>query len=151
MKKEQADRIMRQADQVYLFVLEAVYPGIKPKEKKAIEKRWAVTEMRRKIKEICRRVPDDRAPVLLRQIEAAPVNLRRAVRDWLKECTDGFGGATPLLPDNLRREAVIKVRGLQETGTKRSKAVEEIAGLYGMEPKQLEGILRHKSRYKDTP
>jgi hypothetical protein len=151
MKKEQVDRIMRQVDQVYLFVLKTVYPAIKPGEKKAIEKRWAVTETRRKIKELCRRVPDHRTPVLLRHIESLPASLRRAVRDWLKECMDGFGGATPLLPDNLRREAITKVRGLQDAGMKRSKAVEEIAGVYGLEPKQLEGILRHKSRYKDTP
>jgi len=151
MKKEQENKIMKHVDQVYFFVLEAIYPGITTKQKKIIEKRWRTMELRRKIRELSRRIPDDRSAALLRLIDSAPIRLRKAVRDWLKECSNGFGGATPLLPDDLRREVVTKVRALQETGTKRSKAVQEIAPLYGLEPKQLEGILRHKSRYKDTP
>ena len=153
MNERQTKKILADLERAFISSIESLSPElIQVRGGKAAALRdFKKSATYRLIKARCIKLPEKKIPAMLRAIEAMPVLVRKQLRDWTRECAEGFGGKNPLLPDHLRREVVVKIKGLQESGWKRKKAIEQIAPNYGLEPKQLEGILKHGNRYKDTP
>jgi len=105
---------------------------------------------RKRWTDILRRLPDDKADWFRELVQSFPDEAFRAtMRDWNKSLGAASGGRDSLVPDADRREIYKEVKLLQRT-MKRPFAIEQVAKSHKLEPKQVEGMLKHATRYRDV-
>jgi len=154
MKRQMVEELLQEFEDMWLNTTEEVasfYAKDTPlnEETRKQLRTWFRRNPRTKFyRDVFRRVPDNKADWLREQLRAFPdAEVRAAIRDWLKSFSAGTR-REPLVPAAARRKICEEVRVLQRR-MKRPYAIEQVATDHGLKPTQVEGMLKHATRYKD--
>ena len=156
MKKKLQQELLSQLEEQWLRTIEemaAFYEGAKPWDERIRQdlRAWFKSNPRRKHwADLLRRLPDERAGWFRDMVHSLPdETLRATLQDWCKSLGAASGGRDSLVPAPDRREIYREVKLLQKT-MKRPFAIEQVAKVHSLKPSQVEGMLKHATRYKDT-
>lgn len=149
MKKELRTKLIENIDQLYVDIIGGLLPTMEINEAQlaALRDMWKGSLFRKKLEDYCQEYPDEQFPLLQNLLQRFPLEIRKHLKK-IRHSADSLGGRAPLLTDHLRQKACEEIRNLQQRGFKLQRAIEDVSTLYGLTPKQLTGIWKHKARYK---
>lgn len=146
-------QILRDGDEAHDKIAKAVFstflpPGREKQKKKFLSSLKKVDRL--VLEHYVSNTSDEEGIRLLREIQNAPVEFAKSLRDVGRILRPERRGREPVLGDTDRRQACVVYLGLRKDGNTRKAAAEKTAKQFGITPEQMEGILRHKGRYGDT-
>lgn len=97
------------------------------------------------------KMSDEQGTELLRIINNQPFEMARKLKDVRAILLPEQRGRQPILSDNDRRNACSTFDAFRRDGHTRKSAIEKTVKQFdGITPQQMEGILRHRSRFGDV-
>lgn len=149
MKKKLRDELMESAEKIYGELIPVLFPKltISEEQRAAFLQTWRRSPFKKGMEDFLRQFPDEQFQLFKNLLKRFPLEVQKYLQN-LQQSAHTLGGRTPLLPDDLRREACEEVKKLQQRGFKLQNAIADVASRYGLNPEQLMGIWKHRARYK---